>query len=56
MVQVLREMTRKVDLLDLLLVNREWLESEVVIGGHLGHNDYEAIEFKISGERRKAKL
>ncbi|RMC20216.1 hypothetical protein DUI87_01062 [Hirundo rustica rustica] len=47
-------MTKKGDLLDLLLVNREGLESEVAIGGYLGHSDHEAIEFKICGEKRKS--
>ncbi|TRZ08540.1 hypothetical protein HGM15179_018565 [Zosterops borbonicus] len=37
-----------------LPVFKEGLESEVAIGGHLGHSDHEAIEFKISGERRKS--
>ena len=26
---------------------------DVAIGGHLGHNDHEAVEFKIFGDRRK---
>ncbi|KAJ7415509.1 hypothetical protein BTVI_37854 [Pitangus sulphuratus] len=39
--------------LDLLLVNRVDLVSKVQIGGHLGHSDYETIEFKISVDSRK---
>ena len=53
LVQVQREPTRKGALLDLLLVNREGLVSEVAIGGHLGHSDHEAVKFKIFGDRRK---
>lgn len=40
--------TRKDALLDLLLVERRGLRSEVVIGGHLGHSDLRTIEFKSS--------
>ncbi|KAJ7413473.1 cytosolic phospholipase A2 beta-like isoform X4 [Willisornis vidua] len=53
MEQVLRETTRK-DALDLLLVNRADLVSEVEIGGCLGQSDHEVIEFKISVGRRKS--
>ncbi|RMC04964.1 hypothetical protein DUI87_18144 [Hirundo rustica rustica] len=53
MEQVLREGTEKDALLDLLLVNREDLVSEAEIGGCLGHNDQEEIEFNISVNRRK---
>jgi len=38
--QVLREPTRQVALLDLLLVDREGLASEMEIGGHFGHSDH----------------
>jgi len=53
LVQVLREPTRKGALLDLLLENREGLVGDVAIGGHLGHNDHEVVEFEIFGDRRK---
>lgn len=39
LVQVLREPTRQVAFLDLLLVDREDLTSEVEIGGHFSHRD-----------------
>lgn len=53
LVQVLREPTRKGALLDLLLENRVCLVRDVAIGGHLGHNDHEIVEFEIFGDRRK---
>ncbi|KAJ7409030.1 hypothetical protein BTVI_58103 [Pitangus sulphuratus] len=53
MEQVLREPTWKDALLDLMLVNRVDLMSEVEIGGHLGHREHKVIEFKISVQRRK---
>lgn len=46
-------MSRKGSLLGLLLVNREDLVGEVVIGRHLGHSDHEIVEFRIFGDRRK---
>lgn len=36
-------------LCDLLLVPREALVGEVVLGGCLGHNDHENTDFQISG-------
>lgn len=45
MEQVLREATEKDAMLDLLLVNRVGLVSEVEIGSCLGHNEQEEIEF-----------
>lgn len=54
LVQVLRELTRKSALLDLLLVNGEGLVGEVVArDGHLGRSDHEVVEFKIFGNRKK---
>ena len=53
LVQVLREMTRKGALLDLLFVNREGLMGQVVIGGCLGHSDHEVFDFQIVCDRRK---
>lgn len=50
---MLRELTRKGALLDLLLVNREGLVSEEVIGGCLEQSNHEANESKISVDRRK---
>ncbi|KAJ7397530.1 hypothetical protein BTVI_134533 [Pitangus sulphuratus] len=38
---------QKDSLLDLLLVTRGDLMTEVEIGGHLGHNNHKVIEFKI---------
>lgn len=54
LVQLLRELTRKSALLDLLLVNGEGLVGEVVArDGHLGRSDHEVVEFKIFGNRKK---
>ncbi|KAJ7396276.1 hypothetical protein BTVI_146820 [Pitangus sulphuratus] len=53
MEHVIRKLTQKNALLDLLLVNRMDLVNEVEIDGHFGHNDHKAIEFKISTDRRK---
>lgn len=53
MVQLLRGPTKRGALLDLLLVSREGLVSEVKISGHLGQNDH-AVKFKISGDSRKS--
>ncbi|KAJ7399987.1 hypothetical protein BTVI_109646 [Pitangus sulphuratus] len=49
---VLRELTRKDTLIDLLFINRESLMSEVEMG--FGHSDHEVIEFKSSVDRRKS--
>ncbi|KAJ7413913.1 hypothetical protein BTVI_42070 [Pitangus sulphuratus] len=54
MEQVLREPTQKDALLDLMLVNRVDLVSEVGIGGRLGHSVHKEIEFKMSVDRRKS--
>ncbi|KAK4827172.1 hypothetical protein QYF61_015134 [Mycteria americana] len=51
--QVLSEPTRKDALLDLLFVNREGLVGDVMVGGCLGHSDYEMVEFKIFSVMRK---
>ncbi|GAB0205778.1 hypothetical protein GRJ2_003043400 [Grus japonensis] len=53
LVQVTKEVIRKGVLLELLLMNKEELVGEVVIGGCLGHSDHEVVEFQIVGERRK---
>ena len=45
LMQVLRELTRKGALLDLLFVNREGLMGKVVTGGCLGHSDHKVVEF-----------
>lgn len=55
LVKVLRDTKRKVALLDLLLVDRG-LMSKVAMGGHLGHNDHEVVEFKIFGGKLPPKL
>lgn len=44
LVQVLKELTRKPAILDLLFVNREGLVDDVVIGGHLGYSDHEVVK------------
>ncbi|KAJ7427250.1 hypothetical protein WISP_08744 [Willisornis vidua] len=54
MEQVLRKLTWKEALLDLLLVNRVNLMSTVEIGGCLGQSEHEMIEFKISVDRRES--
>ena len=51
--QVLSEPARKDALLDLLLVNREGLVGDVMVGGCLGHSDHEMVVFKIFSVRRK---
>ncbi|KAJ7425410.1 hypothetical protein BTVI_02950 [Pitangus sulphuratus] len=38
----------------IFIISREGLVSEVEIGGHLGQSDHEAIEFKISIDRRES--
>ncbi|KAJ7410989.1 hypothetical protein WISP_105223 [Willisornis vidua] len=52
--KIIRHLTQKDGLLDLLLVNRVDLMSEVEIGGCLGHSNHKVIEFKISVDRRKS--
>lgn len=54
LVQVLRDPIRKSVLLDLLFVNRQGLMDEEVIGGCLGHTDYDVAEFQISDGRKTA--
>lgn len=44
LVQILKELTRKPAILDLLFVNREGLVDDVVIGGHLGYSDHEVVK------------
>ena len=41
--QLVSEPPREGALLDLLLVNREGLMGDVMVGGCLGHNDHEMI-------------
>jgi len=55
-VQVLREPMRKGVLLDLLLVKRESLMSEVEIGDDFGHGVHKwpkVVKFKLFGDMRK---
>lgn len=54
MEEILRELTGKDSLFDLLLVDKVDLMSKVEIGGCLGHTDHEVIKFKISVERKKS--
>ncbi|KAJ7399383.1 hypothetical protein BTVI_115488 [Pitangus sulphuratus] len=54
MAQVLRDLTWKGALLDIMLVNRVDLVSKAQIGDRLGHSDHEVIEFKISVNRKKS--
>lgn len=53
LVQVLRELSRKGALLDLLLVNSKSLMSETATCAYLGHSNHEAAEMKIFGDRKK---
>ncbi|RMB89237.1 hypothetical protein DUI87_34386 [Hirundo rustica rustica] len=41
-------------MLDLLFANRDGLVGDVVVGGRLGQNDHEIVEFSISGEVRRS--
>ncbi|TRZ18654.1 hypothetical protein HGM15179_008452 [Zosterops borbonicus] len=52
--EVIKEMTWKDALLDLLLPNRVDLMSGVEIGGCLGHSNLEVINIKIPVDRRKS--
>lgn len=52
LVQVLRELSRKGALLDLLLVNKS-LMSKTATCAYLGHSNHEAAELKIFGDRKK---
>lgn len=54
MAQFLKEQNWKDTLLDLLLVNREDFVSKVGVGSCSSHCSHEAIEFKISFDRRKS--
>ncbi|KAK4824398.1 hypothetical protein QYF61_014058 [Mycteria americana] len=51
--QLVREPTREGAPLDLLLVNREGLVGDVMVGGHLGCSDHNMIEFSILREVSK---
>ncbi|KAK4823485.1 LOW QUALITY PROTEIN: hypothetical protein QYF61_002549 [Mycteria americana] len=48
--QLVSEPTREGAPLDLLFTNREGLVSHAIVGGCLGQNDHEMIEFLIRGE------
>lgn len=50
MTQLVRETTKEGGLRDLLLLNKEELAGEVMVGGYLGHSDHETIEFSILGK------
>ena len=50
--QLVSEPTREGAPLDLSFVNREGLESDMMVGGCLGHSDHEMIGFLILGEVR----
>ncbi|KAJ7403393.1 hypothetical protein BTVI_77325 [Pitangus sulphuratus] len=54
MEKVLRKLTLKNALLDLLMVNRADLVSEVEISGCLGHSEHKVMELKVSVDRRKS--
>lgn len=54
MAQFLKEQNWKDTLLDLLLVHREDFVSKVGVGSCSGHCNHEAIELKISFDRRKS--
>jgi len=51
--QLVGEPTRGGASLDLLFTNREGLVGDVVVGGHLGLNDHEMIEFSVRGEVKR---
>ena len=51
--QVLSEPARKDALLDLLIMTREALVGDVMVGGCLGHSDHEMVEFKLLSVKRK---
>ncbi|PKU42959.1 hypothetical protein llap_6720 [Limosa lapponica baueri] len=53
LVQVLRELSRKGGLLNLLFVSREGLTDKVMIGGCLGHSGHKVAELQVIGGRRK---
>ncbi|KAM6364377.1 importin-11-like [Pluvialis apricaria] len=48
--QLVKEPAREGAFLDLLLVNREGLVGDEMVGGRPGHSDHEIIEFSILGE------
>ncbi|RMB90906.1 hypothetical protein DUI87_32684 [Hirundo rustica rustica] len=52
--QLVGEPTRGGTMLDLLFANRDGLVGDVVVGGRLGQNDHEIIEFSILGEVRRS--
>lgn len=52
-IQVLRELTRKDALIDLLLENTEGIMGKVMIGSSLCHSDHEVVKFKIFSDRKK---
>ena len=53
--QVLSEPSGKDALLDLLIMNREALGGDVMVGGHsgLGHSDHAMVEFQLFSVKRK---
>jgi len=51
--QLVSEPTRAGSSLDLLFTNREGLLGNVVVGGRLGHSNYEMTEFSVSGEVKR---
>ncbi|KAK4814312.1 LOW QUALITY PROTEIN: hypothetical protein QYF61_014826 [Mycteria americana] len=51
--QLVSEPTREGNSLDLLIVNREGLVGDVMVGGCLGHSDHKMREFLILGEVRR---
>ncbi|TRZ26834.1 hypothetical protein HGM15179_000304 [Zosterops borbonicus] len=53
LLQLMIEHTRGGIMLDMLFVNGDGLVGDVVVGGCLGHNDHEIIEFLIFGEIRR---
>ena len=51
--QLVRELTRGSNILDLLSVNRECLVGDVKVGGRLGHSDHEMLDFSIPVEPQR---
>lgn len=50
LIQLVRWPAREGTLLDLLLMTREGLVGEVMVGSHLGHIDPGRVEFLVVGE------
>ena len=54
LIQLVRELMRGSNILDLLFVNREGLVGDVKFGGHLGQSDHEMLDFSILVEPQRS--